>query len=228
MPYPKRIQKAVDELIMKQYANKDGVVCSQDYFLPEQQEYVLIENEGTGYSELTVFVPSINLCIENYDNKPKCSFVSENPKFGMNTCADHVILTLEQNERWKAHIIEMKTTMGEETFKGVKRKIRASYFSLKALCVYLGIELSDTDIEIYVTYEKETPDITPNHTSNPATLKSPIGHRYRNLMQSEWNQNKLILRNPEQHEFILHKIEMKRIDSEKSPSGSVLVNSIQI
>lgn len=216
MNYPSRIQKAINEFIMP------------EYFLDENQQYVLKETDAKGYSELTVFVNGKNLCIEHYDKKKRCGFVRKDKKFGMETCVDHVLFVMDSEEHWKAYLIEMKTGMGENTFIDVKKKVRANYFSIKALCAYLEIELSDRDIEVYITYESRNPNVTPNNTPNPATLKAKTGEKYTSLMQSEWNKNRIILPGLENHEFVLHKVQMQRKTLEGDPPKSVLTNSISI
>lgn len=216
MSYPSRVQKAIDEMIVS------------GYFLAEQQQYVLKELDEKGYSELTVSVKGTNLCIESYDKKLRCAFAKQDKKYGMTMCVDHVLFVMDSEEHWKVYLIEMKTGMGNETFLDVKKKVRANYFSIKALCTYLGIELSDKDIEVYVTYSSRSSNVTPNETPNPATLKAMIGERYTGVMQSEWNKDRIVLQNPEQHEFVLHKVEMQKVSSQNSPSGEALANSILI
>lgn len=217
MKYPSRVQKAIDEMIMS------------GYFLTEQQQYILKEPDEQGYSELTVSVNGRNLCIENYDKKLKCEFVIKEAKYGMTMCVDHVLFVMDSEEHWKVYLIEMKSGMGKRTFLDVKRKVRANYFSIKALCAYLGIELSDKDIEVYVTYSSNSSNVTPNETPNPATLKAMTGQRYTgDVMQLEWNKNRIELKKPEKHEFVLHKVEMQKVPSPNSPSGQALVNSISI
>lgn len=216
MSYPSRVQKAIDEMIVS------------GYFLAEQQQYVLKELDEKGYSELTVSVKGTNLCIESYDKKLRCAFANDEKKYGMTMCVDHVLFVMDSEEHWKVYLIEMKTGMGYETFLDVKKKVRANYFSIKALCTYLGIELSDKDIEVYITYSSRSSNVTPNETPNPATLKAMIGKQYKGIMQSEWNKNRIVLQNPEQHEFVLHKVEMQKTSSPNSPSGKALANSILI
>lgn len=216
MSYPSRVQKAIDEMIVS------------GYFLAEQQQYVLKELDEKGYSELTVSVKGTNLCIESYDKKLRCAFAKQDKKYGMTMCVDHVLFVMDSEEHWKVYLIEMKTGMGNETFLDVKKKVRANYFSIKALCTYLGIELSDKDIEVYVTYSSRSSNVTPNETPNPATLKAMIGERYTGVMQSKWNKDRIVLQNPEQHEFVLHKVEMQKVSSQNSPSGEALANSILI
>lgn len=221
MPYPEKLQFALDKLIdPKILANdekKDGGLIQK-----EQSSYLLKETKEEGYTELTVLVDNTNLCITEFDKTPKWGIINQKKELGLKKFVDNVILTLSDDGTWKAHLIEMKTGMGNGTFENVRAKIRANYYSVKALCVYLGIKLNDDDFDVYVTYENM------RMPSDPALMKAPVGKKPSNVIKSEWEKNRIIIKVPDELELPLIPIKMKRIVSANSPMGSALVGEIKI
>ena len=217
MAYPAYVQYGIDHFLK----------ADKLHLQPESNAYVLKE-EDTGYSELQVTVLSPNLCMINFDKINRWGVIDEKKSDGMGKGVDHVILMMDAEEKWKAYLIEMKTGMGEGTFADEKKKVRADYFKVKALCLYLGIDLSDENIRVYVTYEEKKAGITPNKTADPATLRTAVGEKYESIMQSEWNQGIITIETAEKLTFPLHTIKMNKVISSNSSSGTALVNTINI
>ncbi len=116
----------------------------------------------------------------------------------------------------------MKTGMGNQTFEHVRAKTRANYYSVKALCVYLGIQLNDDDFDVYVTYEEL------RGQADPVQLKVPVGERPHNAIKDEWEKNRIIIQIPDKIELPLHQVKMERKASTRSPSGSALIGELNI
>lgn len=95
-----------------------------NYFSVPDVTYELMKHDSLGKSILKLNVGTIdNLCRQNYDNpRPRFSFIRTD------------------------NSIEMKTTIRPGTWDGVRRKMRASYLKIRALAVFLGIELSDEHV----------------------------------------------------------------------------------
>lgn len=218
MAYPAYVQFGIDHFLKSDELNLQ----------PEAGQYVLKEEKDTGYSELEVTVSIPNLCMINFDDVPKWSIVNTSNQYKMGRAVDHVILKLNNEGEWEAHLIEMKTSMGERTFIKVKQKVRADYYRIKALCQYLDIDLSNENIRVYVTYEEQKAGITPNKTADPATLRADLGRKYKSFMQSEWNQGIITIETAEKLTFPLHTIKMNKVISTNSSSGTALVNTISI
>jgi len=221
MPYPDKLQFAISKLIESRYLESDDNV-SGCLIQNEKQSYILIETKDTGYTELTVMVPRTNVCITEFDNFPKWGIVNLNREIGMGKAVDHVVLTQSDNGKWNAYLIEMKTSMGAQTFEHVRQKTRANYYSVKALCVYLGIQINDDDFYVYVTYEELKKPV------DTAVLKAPLGIAPKNVIKSEWERNRIIINIPEELELHLHPVKMQKQSSQNSPSGTALVGSITL
>lgn len=125
------------------------------YFEPEADRYLLEEKKESGRSFLTVDIKGEHLCIRDYDNKHKCIFVKPEEKYGMKKSVDHVIIELNDTKAI-VHLIEMKSSISDSTWRDIKKKTRASYLNLQALAVYLGITIEE--FRLYLTYERRTQD----------------------------------------------------------------------
>lgn len=214
MAYPDYVQFGLDN-----YLKLDAL-----HLQAESMQYILEEKSEKGYTKLTVIVSMPNLCMTSFDEVSSWNIVKGDSDHGMKKGVDHVILTMDAEGEWKVHLIEMKTSMGEGTFRDVKTKVRADYFKVKAICMYLGIPLFDENIMVYVTYEQEKLGRTPCHTENPATLKAQVGEKYESLMHSEWNQDKISVATAKKQVFHLKKIRMCR-ESSDNLQPSVLVKA---
>lgn len=63
-----------------------------------------------------------------------------------------MIFERKQRDRWKLHLIEMKGSVGEEKWKEIKGKFRASYLVAQALAGMLEMDIFET--VMYTTYER--------------------------------------------------------------------------
>ena len=175
--FDERLQFALDNFLVK------------DYFVKMDSSYNLTEKgnkkENIKPSLLTLKVGTEdNLCVQHYDIKPRCSFLNNDDKIGMQKCIDHFILRKREGH-WELHMIEMKTTVGFFTWFDVKYKMRTSYLNIKALAVFLGISLEDENIFAYTTYNKNVMKIAD--MDSPKTILPKIGGRAIDLKKEEWD-----------------------------------------
>ncbi len=80
----------------------------EDYFAERTDRYMLEETSDTGQSELTLSVNGYNLCVKDFDTKPKCNFVRQDKRYGMRKSVDHLLFR-DNEGHWELHLIEMKT-----------------------------------------------------------------------------------------------------------------------
>lgn len=163
-----------------------------NYFSAQAVTYELMEHDSLGKSILKLNVGTVdNLCRQNYDNpRPRFSFIRTDDSYGMDHCIDHFVLR-KRDDYWELHMIEMKTTLGLRTWEGIRRKMRASYLKIRALAVFLGIELSDEHIFAYTTYERA--DFSINQTLDPRIFLPSFGQRANKLGNTEWLENCIYL-----------------------------------
>lgn len=163
-----------------------------NYFSVPDVTYELMEHESRGKSILKLNVGTVdNLCRQNYDSsRPRFSFIRTDDSYGMDHCIDHFVLR-KRDGYWELHMIEMKTTIRPGTWDGVRRKMRASYLKIRALVVFLGIELSDEHIFAYTTYERA--DFSINQTTDPRTFLPSLGGRAIDFENAEWRANCIYL-----------------------------------
>ncbi|MDK2965941.1 hypothetical protein [Lacrimispora sp.] len=173
MVYNSRIQYAVDNFI------------EDNYFLPMETNYELKEATDSGKSLLKVHVDGENICVSEYDNKKRCGFLRISSTFGMQKCIDHLILK-KSGENWDLHMVEMKSSVGDKTWRDIKCKMRSSFLNVKALCSFLGITLGET--YAYTTYEQER-FTTPEDTADPKILVPQLGVKATNYKKDEWDKD---------------------------------------
>ncbi len=159
----------------------------EDYFRANQIVYDLHERKESGKSVLTVTLDSLdNLCIEEFDNLKKCGFFKLEREFGMQKSVDHVIFQ-NCSGGCTLHLIEMKKSVGSETFKGVKRKVRSSYLNALAIAASLGIRITQTIA--YTSFLDLKFDIEAGTNSNPQIYKTMLGERVFDVKKDEWDKN---------------------------------------
>lgn len=173
--YSNRIQYALDHFFL------------EDYFSPENTEYTLEESDDMGKTSLLVNITGTNLCIANFDDKKRCEFVKIDSKEGMRKCSDHIVFQQVEND-WRLIIIEMKSSISDNTWKNVKQKTRATYLNAAAIAAFLGIEIGS--VQVYTTYERETFGLIGD-TTELATYKVPLGTMSRSLKNDEWDKNRI-------------------------------------
>ena len=81
-----------------------------EYIEAECSDYLLTENQDSGYTELTLHVKGENICIAQYDKKNRCGFWNRGQRNGLSKCVDHAILQ-RVGDSWILHMIEMKGRM---------------------------------------------------------------------------------------------------------------------
>lgn len=209
--YDARITFALDKLI------------AEGYFSGESQLYVLSENATRGESKLTVNIADNNLCIADVDGKKqqhklKCNFTRE-PQNGLNKAVDHAIFQRAKGNKWILHLIEMKTTIGRKTWDEIKLKFRASLLDMKALAVFLGIDI--TEVKSYTTYE--TYKVQPLSQTPDLALHKPKTGEKNISLEDEWSKGCVYLIFGE-----LHKIEHKSIKMTRVAQGQPLLGTLTI
>lgn len=206
--YNRRIQFAIDNFIMEQY------------FLPMNSKYHLREEKESGKSDLSVTIKNTNLCIYDFDNKKKCGFLRTDKKIGMQKSVDHILFE-EYTDKWRVHLIEMKSGVGYKTWlEAIKPKVRTSYFTALAIADFLGIQIKD--VIAYTTYENEHFSEVQN-AANPKAMVPALGVAARNPLEDEWNKDCMYINLGEEK-----KIPHKRIKMKKNVSTGVLEGSLTI
>ena len=147
---------------------------------------ILTEADKRGKTELTVRVEGESLWLIDFDKHDKCMFLAESKEYGLHKSSDHVVFQCKDGV-WYLHIIELKTTVGSQTWKDVKKKFRTSYFNCMALAKVLGIAISDDRVYAYTTYETEN---YGKNTTSPAELRPILGEKAEDPMQ-DWNNGQL-------------------------------------
>lgn len=199
--YNSRIKFAMDNFIV------------EDYFLPMKKVYELKETADSGKSNLTVRIDKENICIEDYDNQKKCTFVREEKKYCMKKSVDHVIL-INDGEKWILHLIEMKSSVGNKTWIEIKGKFRASFLNMKAICEFLGISISH--VCTYTTFENELFNSGKN-MADPKALLPMLGEKAIDMKRDEWDKNIVVLNFGEKEVFRHMPLKMYR-----DPSGELI------
>ena len=204
-----------------QWALKDCIVDT--YFLPMQHEYHLLETRDSGKSDLAVTISSNNLCSSNFDdtNSKPLPFIRTDAKYGWNKRVDH-LLFIETADGWELHLIEMKTTIGRNTWITIKQKVRSSYLIACSLANVLGISIKCT--HIYTTFEN-TKFNSIKQTTNPSTVKVPLGRPVVDFEKDEWDKDLITVNLGEPTSFPHTRIQMVR---KTTSSGSQLEGLLTI
>ena len=183
----------------------------EGYIEPEATNYLLEETESQGRSELSVVLTGENLCMKNYDRKPRCGFFRCDSEFGMQKCVDHFILHHREKEKgWDLYMIEMKTTVGNKTWQEIRTKVKASYLNIKAFVAVLGIEIRQTIV--CITYA-EAKIGGPKQTTNPRAYAPLVGGNDVIDVRREWQTKQMVLDfgRGEKEIFFHYPIQMKRV-----------------
>lgn len=160
-----------------------------NYFLNMKNQYHLKEEKDSGKSDLILNISNDNLCIYNFDDKRKCSFLRLEKKYGMQKSVDHVLFE-KVTEGWRLHLIEMKSSVGYSTWQEkIKPKVRTSYFTALAIADFLGIQFCE--IIAYTTYENDKFQIAQG--TNPRALMPQLGSVARDPFNDEWEKDRIIL-----------------------------------
>lgn len=170
------------------------------------QEMILEESEETGRSELKVYLKSSdNLCIANVDKKKTdIQFFKTGKTQSMYKRVDHIIFEHLPDDKWKLYLIEMKGSVGEEKWKEIKGKFRASYLIARAIAGMLELQITET--AMYTTFENVR--FTPPDTM-PSARRIGTG-RTMIRMKDEWEGTRFGLNFGKRISFRHHPIKMER------------------
>lgn len=192
-----------------QLKKKIDTFILENYFITDQASYQLVECEDTGLSQLEVSFPAglvDVICIANYDKKHRCEFLSITEKYGMRKCVDHVLLVKQNSGKWVVYLIEMKTSIGSNTWVNIRQKVRASILNIKALAAVLDLPIER--FLIYTTYE----NLVFNNAApeNPAERKRQLG--VLGPKEDEWDKNRIIINllNTSKDEYYHSGIQMEK------------------
>lgn len=179
----KRVKFALDNFLTLEPANHSYKI------LFSELSYEMLEygNEGKAYLIFYVGTDN-NLCVTNCDKLPLWSILKEVGELTIRKCVDHFVLR-KKSDHWELHMIEMKRTISRNNWYNVKDKIRASYFTIKALSVFLGISLRDEDIFAYTAYGYDKMSSMDTGTS----IRLPTGERVVNYVD-EWKSGRIYVK----------------------------------
>lgn len=192
----------------------------REYIINELMNEGFIENENScicleetiesGKSQLILqLLSNSNLSIKNVDNKKtELNFFKSGSKLGLSKRVDHIVFEKLQNDEWKLHLIEMKSTVGYGTWIDVKGKFRASYLVAQAIAAMLEMTIVKT--YMYTTYEKV--DLKLSDTK-PSARRVHTGEKMIRP-EEEWNGTEFRLNYGEKVKFEHIPIPMKRDESE--------------
>ena len=192
--------------------DKIDVYLKPDYIEIVEGKSQLTEEEDSGRTRLNVSLSGTNsyLCIRDNDHKATCEFLNKTKTTGLGRSVDHILLTRNDNGKWTAHLIEMKSGVSIKRWNEIKLKARASMLNIKALAAVLDISLES--IVVYTTYEKLVLGVSD--PTNLAGRKPMLGGGWK---ENEWDKNRIAIRIPkDREEYLTHKgIKMtkERIDA---------------
>ena len=148
----------------------------------ETNSICLEETEDTGKSVLMLRLSSGgNLSIKNVDKKKtQIPFFKDIKTKSMFKHVDHIVFEELEDDNWKMHLIEMKSSVGYDKWVEIKGKFRASYLLARAIAAILEMNIVETCM--YTTYEQV-------HFSLPETMpvarRLPLGEKFIKP-QDEW------------------------------------------
>lgn len=178
----KRVKFALDNFLNLEPANRSYKI------LFSELSYQMSE-QGEGKACLIFYVGTDNnLCVTNCDKLPMWTILKEVGELTIRKCVDHFVLRKNSNH-WELHMIEMKRTINRSNWYHVKEKVRASYFMIKALSVFLGFSFRDEDIFVYTAYGYDK--ISP--MNDGTSIRLPTGERLINYVD-EWKSGSIYVK----------------------------------
>ena len=181
----------------------------ENFMVKIQDKVCLEETETAGKTVLNVKIASVdNYCIEHADDNSmtQIAFFRPEKKFSMNKRVDHIIFEKKNDDNWNIHLIEMKTTVGEQTWRDEKGKFRASLLLSEAIASMLGMRVKET--KMYTTYEK----VDLGHDiHSPTSRRGRTGEKMVRP-EDEWNGNDFAIDLGERIKFQHIPIKVNRMD----------------
>ena len=150
--------------LYRQYVMENFFV--EDFFeqSDDKGDFLLEERDQGGETKLQFGIEgSESWVIANVDKKnTKFSFMKTDKKLSLGKRVDHIVLEKREDNKWIAHLIEMKTSISSgEKWIEIKGKFRASYLFIQAICAMLHMDLSE--VRMYTTYENVVFDYAPEN-----------------------------------------------------------------
>lgn len=191
----------------------------EDFAEWEGQLIRLEETEDSGRSILDFRLMSDNnLSIKNVDSKnTQLFFLKKDKEKSLFKRVDHIIYENIGNNYWNLHLIEMKSSVGNDKWLEIKGKFRASYLLAQGIASMLEMHLADT--YMYTTYEKVHFSLSK---TMPSARRLPLGKKLIKP-QDEWESNDFGLNFGERILFVHRPIKMKRSDNRLM--GSVTIHT---
>ena len=156
-----------------------------------------IESELYSYNQYKKAINKVKECMGVNDST--FEFLNKTKTTGLGRSVDHILLTRNDNGKWTAHLIEMKSGVSIKRWNEIKLKARASMLNIKALAAVLDISLES--IVVYTTYEKLVLEV--GDPTNLAGRKPMLGGGWK---ENEWDKNRIAIRIPKgREEYLTHK-----------------------
>lgn len=188
----------------RDYIRKELLV--EGFMEDETNTCYLEESDDGGDSKLEFVLNSdSNISIKNVDKKhTDMLFFQSSSTKAMFKRVDHIIFERRECDKWRVHLIEMKTTVGHRTWIDARGKFRASYLLVQAIAAMLDMEIEE--VRMYTTYEKV--DLSCEDT-NLIERRPRVGED--NIRpQDEWDGGKFGVKFGNRYSFIHKPILMKR------------------
>ena len=131
-------------------------------------------------------------------------FFQDNKQKSMYKRVDHIIFEQISDDKWKLHLIEMKTSVGGDKWIEIKGKFRASYLLAQGIAAMLEMQIEET--YMYTTYENVHFSLAE---TMPSARRLPLGGKLIKP-QDEWNGNEFALNFGKRFKFIHKPIHMER------------------
>ena len=191
------------------------------FFAENAVRYELKEHEKSGQAQLILSVGTEdNICVENYDEKKNCEYLSE--KNGLKKAVDHFVL-IKREDHWELHLIEMKTTVDSDQWTKIKYQMRSSYLNLRALIQFLGVSVKDEHIYAYTAYGNDC--MESKQTTNPRMFYPKLGERAIDPKKDEWDSGYINL--PLIRDVFVKlchkKVQMNRANSDRQLEGTLAI-----
>lgn len=191
------------------------------FFAENAVRYELKEHEKSGQAQLILSVGTEdNICVENYDEKKNCEYLSE--KSGLKKAVDHFVL-IKREDHWELHLIEMKTTVDSDQWTKIKYQMRSSYLNLRALIQFLGVSVKDEHIYAYTAYGNDC--MESKQTTNPRMFYPKLGERAIDPKKDEWDSGYINL--PLIRDVFVKlchkKVQMNRANSDRQLEGTLAI-----